>query len=82
MLSIVDMISDIVMITKFYAKGRQSFATASIICVSLCLGAQSIVVYGQNAKKSRGRQVQEVRSDEDQRTESWSKATAAYHPQL
>jgi len=53
------MISDIVMITKFHADGRQSFAMVLTIYLSLCLGIQSIVVYSQNAKKSRGRQVKE-----------------------
>jgi len=58
-LSIIDMITDIVMITKFHAEGRHSFARASTICVSLCLGVQTFIVYGQNAKKSRARQVKE-----------------------
>ena len=51
--------SDIIMVTKYHAEGRQRFATASIICITLCLMWQSLMVYGQNAKKSRGGQIQE-----------------------
>ena len=60
-LSIVDMITDIIMITKYHAEGRQDLVTTSTICVSLCLATQSFMVYGQNAKKSksRARQVKE-----------------------
>jgi hypothetical protein len=40
-LFIVDMITDIIMITKFHAEGKHNFATTSVICVSLCLRVQS-----------------------------------------
>jgi len=53
------LLSDIVMITKFHADGSQNFGTASTACVSLCLGMQSIMVYDQDSKKLRGRQVKE-----------------------
>jgi hypothetical protein len=53
------MIADIIMITKFHAEGRHNFAMTSIVCVLLCLGLQSLVVYGQNPKKPRERQVKE-----------------------
>jgi len=64
-LSIVDMVLDLVMIARFHAAGKSGYATATTVCLSLCLVLQVAFTYVQNCKRSWRRIIGEVR-------EGWS----------
>lgn len=51
-LSIIDMWFDIIMIVKYHRSGKQGFATATTVSVSVCLGAQFVFCYGQNKNRT------------------------------
>mmetsp|Transcript_11554 Transcript_11554/g.23708 ORF Transcript_11554/g.23708 Transcript_11554/m.23708 type:complete len:612 (+) Transcript_11554:234-2069(+) len=58
-MSITDMITDIIMISRFYASGRSHFANMTLIAVCTNLGIQSIITYIVNHKKSYQVQLKE-----------------------
>lgn len=58
-LSIFDMASDTIMIAKYNASGRERYATATIVCLLLCLTSQVLNTYLQNRKMRRQRQLKE-----------------------
>eukprot|EP00518_Triparma_eleuthera_P022167 CAMPEP_0197568442 /NCGR_PEP_ID=MMETSP1320-20131121/37322_1 /TAXON_ID=91990 /ORGANISM="Bolidomonas sp., Strain RCC2347" /LENGTH=420 /DNA_ID=CAMNT_0043130717 /DNA_START=71 /DNA_END=1330 /DNA_ORIENTATION=+ len=59
MLSVIDMISDIIMIFRYKAQGNDSFALASLLCVLLNLVGQSALVFLANRNLPTWRQIRE-----------------------
>jgi len=60
LLSIMDMLSDLWVITSYYAEGNNSGATALLAMILTSTAFQMIVVIGQNRKKSRWIMFREV----------------------
>jgi hypothetical protein len=58
-ISLVDMITDLVTIERFFREGRRGFAVASVCMVGLCLLLQFLLVYVQYKKRGRSRILQE-----------------------
>ena len=59
-LSLTDMVTDIVMVVTYFKQDQNIFAYATIACVAVCIAIQAAVVLAQYQKASRQRQLFEV----------------------